>query len=67
MKDSEVLEAMYRYGGGFVQALARCFSAADADNRSRLLAAFPELWEKYREFARLNTPSSQAERPVGEE
>lgn len=49
--EHEVIQAMYRFGGGFAQAIARAFEHADAPNFERLRSAFPELWMKYREIA----------------
>lgn len=49
--DSAVIEAMQRYGGSFVHALAACASRADAHNLARLKAAFPEYWAEYTELA----------------
>lgn len=40
-------EAMQRFGGNFVHHLACALRHADADNRERLLATFPEIVEKY--------------------
>ena len=42
-----MVEAMHKYGGGFVQALAECFIRADAKNLERLIAAFPEIVDRY--------------------
>lgn len=56
MTDWEVTEAMIRYGGNFVQNLARLIRAADADNKRRLVEAFPEYLAEYRELARRMPP-----------
>lgn len=42
-----VVEAMKRYGGGFVKALAMCFRRADLHNLKRLREAFPDYWTQY--------------------
>lgn len=47
-----VTEAMIRYGGGFVAGLGRLFRQADADNKERLLRAFPEYFAEYTVLAR---------------
>ena len=54
MTDSEieVVEAMGKWGGGFVQALAEAFRRADLHNFRALRVAFPEYWTKYSEVAR---------------
>lgn len=54
MTDYEITESMLRFGGGFVQHLARAFRAADSDNQRRIKATWPEYWAKYEEFARFN-------------
>jgi uncharacterized protein YegJ (DUF2314 family) len=51
IQDWQIVAAMARYGGGFVQSLAKCFNLADADNRARLKLAFPEYWRQYSEIA----------------
>lgn len=45
-----VLENMKRYGGSFVQALAECFYRADEINFVILKTAFPDIWDKYKNF-----------------
>ena len=45
--DFRVMEAMQRYGGGFVAALAEAAFRADDGNLARIRAAFPELWAQY--------------------
>jgi hypothetical protein len=45
------LEAMEKYGGSFVKALAEAYLRADAENRARLKAAFPEIFDRYRHIA----------------
>jgi hypothetical protein len=39
---------MEKLGGGFASALAVAYFRADADNQARILAAWPELFERYR-------------------
>jgi len=41
------LHMMEVLGGSFVKALVDCYYAADSRNKARLLAAFPETFEKY--------------------
>lgn len=50
-KDMLVVEAMEKYGGSFVQALAVCFRRADAGNLYKLKTTFSEYWEQYTEMA----------------
>jgi hypothetical protein len=50
--DVEVIDAMRRYGGGFVKALAEAAARADDENLGRLKAAWPEYWERYSEMAK---------------
>lgn len=49
MNDHEykVVEAMEKYGGSFVKALAECFHHADRSNINKLKSAFPEYWGQY--------------------
>lgn len=43
--------AMREHGGGFASHLAEAWFFADPDNRARIEAAFPELFEKYAKVA----------------
>lgn len=52
-QDHQTIEAMKRYGGGFVKALADAALLADDINLERLKAAFPEYWKKYSDMARV--------------
>ena len=49
MTDSEIIvvEAMEKYGGSFVKALAEAFWRADRANFYKLQAAFEEYWQEY--------------------
>ena len=47
----EVLDAMQRFGGTFIQRLAATWLVADEINRRRLLAAFPDYWREYEAIA----------------
>lgn len=49
-----MISAMRHYGGSFVQALAECFSVADANNLSKLELAFPEYVKSYIEMSKTN-------------
>lgn len=60
ISDDDILEAMTNYGGSFVRQLAKLFRLADDGNRRRLLATFPEYWDRYAELVRL-----RRERPSG--
>lgn len=53
MGNDKTLEAMERYGGSFVKALAACYRTADAENRAKLYAAFEDLFTEYEDVARL--------------
>ena len=47
-----MVEAMHKYGGGFVKALAECFTLADSNNKTRLYRAFPEYVKQYTEWSK---------------
>ncbi len=51
-EDLKIIEAMYKYGGGFVKALAECFLKADAENFIILKAVFSKYWTEYREMVK---------------
>jgi len=42
-----IADAMTKYGGGFVSGLALAFSRADTGNASRLIQAFPEIFQQF--------------------
>lgn len=48
---SPIIEAMEKFGGGFVKALAVAWSKADSQNSAKIEAAFPEYIEQYRQMA----------------
>ncbi len=54
-EDFKVVQAMTKYGGSFVKALAEAFHHADhhADHHNviKLKYAFPEYWEQYKKMA----------------
>lgn len=47
LKAARVMEDM---GGSFAAHLARAFYVADGHNAPRLIAAFPEIFEKYYQY-----------------
>lgn len=47
-----VVDAMAKYGGSFVKALAECFYRADRVNFTRLQEAFPNYWKEYEEMTK---------------
>ncbi len=49
----EIVRSMLNYGGSFVNAFARAWQAADMENKERLQAAFPDLFERYDAFPTL--------------
>jgi len=53
-QDLRVVEAMERYGGSFVVALAKCARKADSLNLKKLKDTFSMYWEQYTELSRLN-------------
>lgn len=60
MDDEPVLEAMDRYGGSFVQALADCYRFADDINRLVLKAAFSGYWAEYAAIAEQRAQTKHA-------
>ena len=59
--DYAMAEAMMLRGGSFVQALGKAWYCADARNRARLIAAFPDYVAEYRELARLKRAQGTSE------
>jgi hypothetical protein len=56
--DDEILDAMNRYGGGFVVALARLFQRADAGNQAILREAFRHVFIEYGQLVERRRPAS---------
>jgi len=54
MTDQElkVVGAMKERGGGFVNALSKCFYLADPENFKKLRTTFDEYWKKYEQVAK---------------
>ena len=50
--DQQIITAMKRYGGSFVEALAQAAAEADADNLTRIKTTWPEYWWHYSAMAR---------------
>ena len=44
---------MWRRGGQFVQDLSRCLGSADLENQAKIVAAFPDILQRYDAFASL--------------
>ena len=51
--DHDIINAMYRYGGSFIRALAITLEHADPTNFAKLKAAFPDEWVNYADLAQL--------------
>lgn len=51
-KDYAVVDAMQKYGGSFVKALAAAAMAADAHNLALIKMTWPEYWQQYTEMAK---------------
>ena len=51
IEDSQVIDAMLKYGGGFVQALAATLTRADSENRAALKRAMSKYWTRYTNMA----------------
>jgi hypothetical protein len=50
-QDLKTVEAMEKYGGSFVVALAQAMRRADRTNLDKLKTAFPEYWTQYTQMA----------------
>lgn len=45
--DYWTIEAMQKYGGSFVQALAKAAMVADSQNIQKIKLTWPEYWRQY--------------------
>jgi hypothetical protein len=61
--DYEIASAMILYGGTFAVQLGHLWSVADLENRARVTAAWPELWDQYRELALLKAAGPHVTKP----
>jgi hypothetical protein len=50
--DTQILDAMEKYGGSFVKSLSNTMRLADPINFERLRAAFDDRWKQYTSMAR---------------
>lgn len=50
-EDYFVVEAMEKFGGSFVKALANMCRHADPINLQKIKRAWPEYWEEYTKMA----------------
>lgn len=50
-EENRAAELMVEIGGSFAQHLARAFRVADSDNRARILAGWPDMFERYARMA----------------
>lgn len=51
--EDEIVDCMVFYGGSFVRALGRLYLAADDANRLRVMLAFRDYFDEYREIVKL--------------
>jgi len=51
-RDYWTIEAMTKYGGSFVKALAEAARRADPQNLARIKTAWPEYWAEYEKTGR---------------
>jgi pyruvate/2-oxoacid:ferredoxin oxidoreductase beta subunit len=60
-EDIKIVEAMEKYGGSFVKALANACRHADHYNLGKLRITFSDYWNTYREMSGLleETPLKQ--------
>lgn len=62
--ENRAAELMLQIGGSFAQHLARAFKVADSDNRARILAAWPDLFERYHRMAAARWDGSPLRYPM---
>jgi hypothetical protein len=57
--DAVIVEAMLKYGGSFVQALAHAWQRGDRINRLRLQGAFQDYWAHYADLVQQERDRAQ--------
>jgi len=50
-EDYKVVEAMEKYGGSFVKALAECARRADVHNLRKIKETWSDYWQQYKEMS----------------
>jgi hypothetical protein len=45
--ERQTIDAMLKYGGSFIKALAACYIAADPDNQGKIRDTWVLEWDKY--------------------
>lgn len=50
IEDEEIISAMEKYGGSFVQKLAELYHRADHINQAKIKVTWANYWEDYREL-----------------
>lgn len=53
-EDFQVVEAMEKYGGSFVKALAQLCHRADPVNLQKIKYTWPDYWEEYQNKTIIN-------------
>ena len=61
MNDHNVIQAMSKFGGHFVQHLAEAAMHADTDNLERIKNTWPEYWNQYSKMAERNQTNNEIE------
>lgn len=51
-QEEKVIDAMSKYGGSFVKALAEAYRHADPYNRGKIRQTWSEYWETYTEMSK---------------
>lgn len=51
-QDTLIVEAMEKYGGSFVVALAQCARRADHVNLAKIKTTFAKYWKQYEEMGK---------------
>lgn len=53
LEQNQVAQAMWQMGGSFVRHLGSALQHADPNNAEKIKQAFPEYWEKYLRFSKM--------------
>lgn len=61
-RDYWTVEAMRKYGGSFVQALAEAAQLADYVNLQKIKMAWPDYWDEYTRWGEKMREESKAEK-----
>lgn len=63
--DYDTIQAMKKYGGGFVKSLAVCAEHADPTNLQKIKSTFVEYWAEYQKIGEMQAEKNDNDTQEG--